>query len=53
MIYGIQEVQLEFPVSGQIDMNRLIWRSSLHPGKNRGNSEHQGWRRLPYLFKKW
>jgi hypothetical protein len=27
MISGSQEVQLEFPVSGQIDMNRLIWRS--------------------------
>jgi hypothetical protein len=43
----------KFQLSGQINMNRLIWRLSLHPDKKWGNSEHQDCRRLSYLSKEW
>jgi hypothetical protein len=42
----------KFQLSGQININRLIWRWSLHPDKNRGNSEHQDCMRLYYLFQR-
>jgi hypothetical protein len=43
----------KFQLSGQINMSWLIWRSSLQPGKNLGNSEHQDCRRLSYISKEW